>query len=150
MTHEIVREHESLRFRLRSATESAYQKNRPPLDTDVPVILSISIKRGWGDSGMVGFRSRLMSGDDGQAHVCEWYWAKGASMTWHSHDSEEIIECLTGSFILYTGDETCVIEKGGKAVIPAGVAHAGMSIEESHIRTTFHPPLWLEPHSSTE
>ena len=56
------------------------------------------------------------------------------SLTWHSHDNEdELFYILKGSLTIEMDDRTVVLHEGEAFVVPKGVRHNPVAVEECHI-----------------
>ncbi|WP_426339713.1 cupin domain-containing protein [Pseudoduganella sp. S-14] len=56
------------------------------------------------------------------------------SLTWHSHDKEdELFYVLKGSLTIEMEDRTVVLHEGEAFVVPKGVRHNPVAVEECHI-----------------
>ncbi|WP_426164912.1 cupin domain-containing protein [Pseudoduganella sp. R-34] len=56
------------------------------------------------------------------------------SLTWHSHDNEdELFYILKGSLTIEMEDRTVVLREGEAFVVPKGVRHNPVAVEECHI-----------------
>ncbi|SFF54484.1 Mannose-6-phosphate isomerase, cupin superfamily [Duganella sp. CF458] len=56
------------------------------------------------------------------------------SLIWHSHDNEdELFYILKGSLTIEMEDRTVVLHEGEAFVVPKGVRHNPVAVEECHI-----------------
>ena len=81
---------------------------------------------------------RVASGD--QAMVVWWQFKKGAHVTAHSHPHEQIISMISGSLDVRIGTEKHIMRPGDIAVIPGGVEHEVLVLEDTDVIDTFAPP----------
>lgn len=134
--------HKTLRDDIRRSTQNIYEFARMYDESADPVLIAaVNITEDWAPAGIAGFRARMIEGDDELLYVCEWEWEAGARMPWHIHGCHETIECLSGAYVMYMGDKTWRVTKGDVVEIPAGVVHSGLALADTHIKTTFAPPL---------
>ena len=89
---------------------------------------------------------RIVSGD--QAMLAHVYLAKGAVVPRHEHDNEQLTYILEGALEFSLGDEaeTRVVRAGEVLLIPGGVPHSAVALEDTLDVDVFAPPRqdWLE------
>lgn len=81
---------------------------------------------------------RVAAGD--QAMVVWWQFKAGAHVTAHSHPHEQIVSMISGSLDVRIGTEKRVMKAGDVAVIPGGVEHEVLVLEDTEVIDTFAPP----------
>jgi quercetin dioxygenase-like cupin family protein len=81
---------------------------------------------------------RLVAGD--QAMVVWWQFKAGAHVTAHSHPHEQIISMVSGKLDVRIGTERRMMVPGDIAVIPGGVEHEVLVVEDTEVIDTFAPP----------
>lgn len=81
---------------------------------------------------------RVAAGD--QAMVVWWSFKAGAHVTAHSHPHEQIISMISGALDVRIGTEQRVMKAGDVAVIPGGVEHEVLVLEDTDVVDTFAPP----------
>jgi quercetin dioxygenase-like cupin family protein len=91
---------------------------------------------------------RIVSGE--QAMIAHVYLAEGAVVPRHEHDNEQLTYILEGAleFTLGDGDEeeTRVVRAGEVLLIPGGLPHAAVALEDTLDVDVFAPPRqdWLD------
>jgi quercetin dioxygenase-like cupin family protein len=91
---------------------------------------------------------RIVSGE--RAMIAHVYLAEGAVVPRHEHDNEQITYILEGAleFTLGDGDdaETRVVRAGEVLLIPSGLPHAAVALEDTLDVDVFAPPRqdWLD------
>jgi quercetin dioxygenase-like cupin family protein len=91
---------------------------------------------------------RIVSGE--RAMVAHVYLAEGAVVPRHEHDNEQLTYILEGAleFELGEGDEaeTRVVRAGEVLLIPSGVPHSAVALEDTLDVDVFAPPRqdWLD------
>ena len=86
---------------------------------------------------MPGYRGRLVHTQN-TSHV---YWEVEAdsAVPEHEHPHEQIVNTLEGTFELFVGGASHVLNPGDVLVIPGGVPHAGRSHTRCRILDVFSP-----------
>jgi len=67
------------------------------------------------------------------------YFKKGASVPRHSHPHEQSSYIVQGKLFYKIGDEELVLEKGESLIIPGGVEHEAVALEDTVDVNTFVP-----------
>jgi quercetin dioxygenase-like cupin family protein len=81
---------------------------------------------------------RVASGD--QAMVVWWNFKAGAHVGAHSHPHEQIISMISGALDVRIGAERRTMKAGDIAVIPGGIEHEVLVLEDTEVIDTFAPP----------
>ena len=68
-----------------------------------------------------------------------WHFEPAVAVPVHSHEHEQIVNVLEGTFDLTVDDDTIRLEAGSVVVIPPNVPHAGRSVTTCDILDVFHP-----------
>lgn len=89
---------------------------------------------------------RIISGD--RAMIAHVYLAAGAVVPRHEHDNEQLTYVLEGALEFTLGDETetRVVRAGEVLLIPGGVPHSAVALEDTLDVDVFAPPRqdWLD------
>ena len=74
-------------------------------------------------------------------HMTLAYWSfdPDVSLPRHSHEHEQIVNVLDGSFELTVDGETQRLESGSVVILPPNVKHSGRSVTQCNIIDVFHP-----------
>jgi unsaturated pyranuronate lyase len=94
-----------------------------------------------------GLGRRLVSGD--KAMVAHVYFDKGIEVPLHHHDNEQITYILEGALQFWFGAdeaETLTVHAGEVLVIPSGLPHRAVALEDTLDVDLFAPPRqdWLD------
>ena len=68
-----------------------------------------------------------------------WSFEPGVSLPSHSHEHEQVVNVIDGTFELTVAGETQRLESGAVVVLPPNVEHAGRSVTRCSIIDVFHP-----------
>ncbi len=68
-----------------------------------------------------------------------WQIEADARLPEHSHPHEQIVNMLEGTYELFVGGESCVMNAGEVLVIPGGVPHSGHAHTDCRILDVFSP-----------
>jgi quercetin dioxygenase-like cupin family protein len=71
--------------------------------------------------------------------VAYWSFDPGVSLPRHSHEHEQIVNVLEGTFELTVGDAVHRLESGSVVIIPPDVPHSGRSVTQCKVIDVFHP-----------
>lgn len=72
--------------------------------------------------------------------MCEISFDKGARGLLHSHPHLQVTYIVQGSFEFTVGDETKIVRVGDSLMMPAGILHGTIALEEnSRLVDVFHP-----------
>lgn len=89
---------------------------------------------------------RIISGE--RAMIAHVYLAAGAVVPRHEHDNEQLTYILDGAleFTLGEEEETRVVRAGEVLLIPGGVPHSAVALEDTLDVDVFAPPRqdWLD------
>ena len=90
---------------------------------------------------------RIISGD--RAMVAHVYLAEGAVVPRHEHDNEQLTYILEGALEFTLGendDDTRVVRAGEVLLIPGGVPHSAVALEDTLDVDVFAPPRadWID------
>lgn len=89
---------------------------------------------------------RIISGE--RAMIAHVYLAAGAVVPRHEHDNEQLTYILEGAleFTLGEEEETRVVRAGEVLLIPGGVPHSAVALEDTLDVDVFAPPRqdWLD------
>src|SRR4051794_41128175 len=94
-----------------------------------------------------GLGRRLVNGDEAMiAHV---YFDKGVEVPRHHHENEQITYILEGALQFWFGDDEAVthtVHAGEVLVIPSGLPHRAVALEDTLDVDLFAPPRqdWLD------
>jgi len=94
-----------------------------------------------------GITRRLVTGDRMMiAHV---YFKKGDDVPQHSHDNEQITYVLEGALQFWLGEQgerELTVRAGEVLVIPGGLPHRALALEDTLDVDIFNPPRqdWLD------
>ena len=71
---------------------------------------------------------------------------KGCVVAEHSHPNEQIAMIVSGALEFVVGDETFVVRAGEMLIIPAGVPHSAVALEDTEDIDFFAPPRqdWID------
>ncbi|GAB4414194.1 MAG: cupin domain-containing protein [Anaerolineae bacterium] len=84
-----------------------------------------------------GFHGQFVHGDN--VTLAHWHIEAGATLPEHAHPHEQITWVLEGRLSLTVGGVTRVVEQGGVAVIPGGMAHSGQALTPCRVVDVFYP-----------
>ncbi len=84
-----------------------------------------------------GIRARFVHSEN--MTVAHWYFDKGAHLPDHSHSHEQITTVLSGLIDFKSGSGRKNLNKGMSVIIPSGVVHGGIALEETYIIDVFYP-----------
>jgi len=91
---------------------------------------------------------RIVSGE--RAMIAHVYLASGAVVPQHEHDNEQLTYILEGALEFTLGDgedtETKVVRAGEVLLIPGGLPHSALALEDTLDVDVFAPPRqdWLD------
>jgi len=71
--------------------------------------------------------------------VAYWSFEPEVSLPEHSHEHEQIVNVIEGTFELTVAGEVHRLEPGAVVVLPPNVSHSGRSITRCRIIDVFHP-----------
>jgi quercetin dioxygenase-like cupin family protein len=94
-----------------------------------------------------GLDRRLISGD--QVMIAHVYFTKGTEVPRHHHHNEQLTYILEGSLQFFFGEddeETHTVHAGEVLVIPSGLPHRAVALEDTLDVDVFAPPRqdWLD------
>lgn len=91
-------------------------------------------------------RRRVISGE--RAMIAHVYLAAGAVVPRHEHDNEQLTYILEGALEFTLGDdeETRVVRAGEVLLIPGGLPHSAVALEDTLDVDVFAPPRqdWID------
>ena len=69
------------------------------------------------------------------------YWSikAEASLSDHSHESEQVVNVTEGRFKLTIEDQSKILEPGSVAIVPSNAIHSGRAITDCKIIDVFYP-----------
>jgi quercetin dioxygenase-like cupin family protein len=89
---------------------------------------------------------RIVTGE--QAMLAQVFLKKGSIVPMHDHPNEQLTYILEGSLRMEFSDDTpdVVVQAGEVLVIPAGVPHGALALEDTFDLDVFSPPRqdWLD------
>jgi unsaturated pyranuronate lyase len=89
---------------------------------------------------------RIVTGE--RAMLAQVFLKKGSVVPMHDHPNEQLTYILEGSLRMEFSDDTpdVVVQAGEVLVIPAGVPHGALALEDTFDLDVFSPPRqdWLE------
>jgi quercetin dioxygenase-like cupin family protein len=90
------------------------------------------------------FARRFVYGE--KTMVAQVYLKKGAVVPLHRHENEQITYILEGALELELEGQRVVVGKGQVLVIPSGVPHSAVALEDTLDLDIFSPPRqdWIE------
>jgi quercetin dioxygenase-like cupin family protein len=68
-----------------------------------------------------------------------WEFEPGVEVPDHSHEHEQVVNVIEGTFDLTVEGETVRLDPGAVVVIPSGAAHSGRSVTECRVIDVFYP-----------
>jgi len=74
------------------------------------------------------------------AMIVWWKMKPGASVAPHAHPHEQIVWVLSGKMEIRIGDKRHVCGPGDFLLIPSGIEHEGVVLEDTEVVDIFSPP----------
>lgn len=68
-----------------------------------------------------------------------WAFQANAQVPEHTHEAEQIVHCIEGTFEVRVADEIVVLQAGDTVVIPSQVPHAARALTAARGIDVFHP-----------
>ncbi|MBI5324529.1 MAG: cupin domain-containing protein [Ignavibacteriae bacterium] len=68
-----------------------------------------------------------------------WRIEKSAEFPEHSHPNEQVINMISGEFIIKIGNTEQLLGKNDVFIIPAGIPHSGKAVSECRTIDVFYP-----------
>lgn len=71
--------------------------------------------------------------------LADWYIEAGSALPMHSHQQEQLMQVVSGTFEFQLGDETTTLSAGMVVVIPSMEPHAGKALSNCRLVDVFYP-----------
>lgn len=84
-----------------------------------------------------GYHAKFVNSDT--MTFAHWRIKANADMPEHSHPNEQVVNILSGEFLLRVENNEYLIKPGIVIVIPAGIPHSGTAITDCKILDVFYP-----------